>query len=112
MKLEPGRPSRVVGSEGCEWESAEWGLSIGLQTQFAFKDANLRGARPIPVDIGRHEAHRVENAGGGDGGCEIFIVTGESSFVQVTAATLSASNTPFACDRATAVAKVVDPKLP
>lgn len=112
LKLEPGKPKNFGRSKGCDWDSDKWGLAVGFKTDLAFKDADLRGAQPIRVDIGRHEAHEVENAGGGDGACEVFIVTGEKSFVQVTGVTLNASDTPFACDRVIAVAKVIDPKLP
>lgn len=112
LKLESGKPTTIARSKACDWRADKWGLTIGLKADLAFKDADLRGAQANRVDIGRHEAYRVENAGGGDGGCEIFIVTGEKSFVEVTGGTLSGRDTPFACDRVIAVAKVIDPKLP
>lgn len=96
---------------GCDWlQSGVWGLGIGLRSNLAFKDANLRGATPHQVDIGRHGAYRVENAGGGKGSCEVFIVTGPSSFTQVTAT--KGVDTAGACEKVVAVAKIVDPKLP
>lgn len=106
-----GKPKRVVGSETCQWlKSGDFVLGVGLKPDLAFKDADLRGATPTRVDVGRHEAYRVENAGGGKGGCEVFVITGELSFAQVGAE--SGVDTARACEKATALAKIIDPKLP
>jgi hypothetical protein len=111
LGLRAGEPRKVGRSEGCDWlQSGVWGVAIGLRADLAFKDTDLRGAVAHPADIGRHEAYRVENAGGGRGACEVFVITGESSFAQVTVT--YGVDTAKACERALSVAKIVDPKLP
>jgi hypothetical protein len=112
LKLEPGKAKKTGQNRACDWISTDvWAVGIGLRTNLAFKDANLRGATPTQASVGRHEAYEVRNAGGGEA-CEIFIVIGERSFVQVTANTTGGSNTPLACKVSNDVAKIVDPKLP
>jgi uncharacterized protein DUF3558 len=106
-----GKPGRVVGAETCDWQkSGDFTVGVALKPDLAFKDADLRGANPNRVDIGRHEAYRVENAGGSNGVCEVFMVTGESSFAQVTA--VKRVSTAIACEKALAVAEIIEPKLP
>ncbi|WP_414637223.1 DUF3558 family protein [Actinophytocola sp.] len=112
--LAAGERQDLGRSRGCNWlQSGVWALRIGLRASLAFKDADLRGATAHRVDIGRHEAYRVENAGGGTGGtCEVFMITSQSSFVEVTATMVTSRDTAKACEYAVSVAKIVDPKLP
>jgi len=110
LGLGVGEPEKIGRSKLCQWQqSGVWTVGIGIKPDLAFKDADLRGATPIRVDIGRHEAYRVENADNGKA-CEIFVVTGPSSFAQVTVA--YGTDIPKACEKALPVAKIVDPKLP
>jgi hypothetical protein len=113
LQLERGKPKTIARSRGCDWTTASttesWGVAISFKETFAFKDADLRGAKPVQVNIGRHEAYRVENAGGGRA-CEIFIITGEQSFVQVIVT--QGVDIAGACETAVTISSIVDPKLP
>jgi Protein of unknown function (DUF3558) len=110
LRLEPGEPSKAGRDRACDWNSTDWSVGVNFNVDLGFKDADLRGATAIPIDIGRHEAYRVENAGGSRGVCEIFIVTSESSFAQLTG--VKGVDTPTACERVIPIAKIIDPKLP
>ena len=107
-----GEPTSLGTSRACDWQkSGVLTIGVGLKPDLAFKDADLRGAIATLVNIGRHKAYKVEEAGGAKGACEVFVETGESSFAQVTA--LARTNaTAESCDQAVAVAKIIDPKLP
>jgi hypothetical protein len=102
----------VIGrSKNCSWQNyADFIIGIGLKADLAFKDANLRGATPTRINIGRHEAYKVEETGGAQGTCEVYIVTGASSFAQVNAGV--GLQTQAACVKAVRVAQIIDSKLP
>jgi hypothetical protein len=105
-----GTAKTIAGSKTCLWgKYAEFVIGVGLKADLAFKDADLRGATPARINIGRHEAYKVEETGGAQGTCEVFIVTGTSSFVQVNAGV--GLQTQAACVKAVRVAQIIDPKL-
>ncbi|HEY0454278.1 DUF3558 domain-containing protein [Actinophytocola sp.] len=108
-----GQNDDVGDSPGCSWsKSGDFVLSVGLVTDVGIHDANLQGASPEPVNVGGHEAIRVQNQGGGEGGCAVLIATSDSSFVDITVITTSGSDTPRACGAAENVAGLVERKLP
>ncbi|SDH90689.1 Protein of unknown function [Actinokineospora alba] len=113
LGIPAGRKRDIGKSRGCDWnKSGDFGFSIGLNGDIGLKDANYQGGTPRPIDIGKHEATTLENMGGGDGACDIYIAITESSMVHITATSSGASDTPKACAKALAVAKTIDPKLP
>lgn len=108
-----GKKKNFAGARGCDWmKSGDFGFSIGLNGDRGLKDANYQGGTPAPIDIGKHEATKLENMGGGDGSCSIFIAITDSSLVHITATASGLSDTPKACAKALAVAQLIDPKLP
>ncbi|MGQ0838298.1 DUF3558 family protein [Actinokineospora sp.] len=113
LGIPAGKQDDVVGSRGCNWtKSGDFGFSIGLLPDLGLKDGNYQGGTPTPIEIGKHEATKLENMGGGDGGCDIFIAITESSSVHLTVTASGLSDTPKACAKALLVAQIIDPKLP
>lgn len=113
LGVAPGEPKKFAGARGCDWmKSADFGISIGLDHDLGLKDGNYQGGTPTPITIGKHEATKLENMGGGEGGCSIFIGITESSSVHIAATASGRSDTPKACAKALAVAQIIDPKLP
>lgn len=113
LDVEDGDSDEVAGARLCHWKkSGEFAISVALHDDLGFRDANMRGATPVPIDVGKHEAYKVENLGGGDGHCNVFLVVSESSFALVGGTTSAAHDTPRACSLTTQLAQIVDPKLP
>ena len=108
-----GEPVKLGDVKGCDWlRSGEFALSVALHPNRGFANANLQGSAATSVSIGRHQAHQVQNMGGGKGSCDIYLEVDASSIAQAQGLITARNDTPKACALATQVAQIIDPKLP
>lgn len=102
-----GRPQTIVGLRRCGWNTAEGGISTGINEELGINGVMLADASNIT--IGRHRAKRaVED--GGPGYCVVIFAVGETANVAVQA--LYLRDTPRACAAVDRAAAFVEPKLP
>ncbi|MQA09651.1 MAG: DUF3558 domain-containing protein [Pseudonocardiaceae bacterium] len=111
---EPGEPDDVAGNPTCDWRiSGEWSVLVGVRANRGVDDLNLSqyDVEPDPITLGRHEAQR--GATKERSGCAVWIRVGQSSSVSIGADNSGGVENPkLACERATKVAELVEPKLP
>ncbi|WP_139190775.1 DUF3558 family protein [Actinokineospora iranica] len=113
LGLAPGEPATRGTTKSCDWtKSGDWGVAVSLSTRTGLKDGNYHGGTPTPVEVGRHEATKLENMGGGNGACDVFIAITETSSAHITANSSGRGDTAKACANATLIGRIIDPKLP
>jgi hypothetical protein len=105
-----GRPQTIVGLRRCGWNTAEGGISTGINEKLGINGVMLTDASSITnIMIGRHRAKRaVED--GGPGYCSVIFAVGDTA--NVTGQALYLKDTPRACAAADRAAAFVEPKLP
>jgi Protein of unknown function (DUF3558) len=105
-----GRPDTILGLRRCGWNTAEGGISTGINEKLGINGVVLTDASNITnITIGHHRAKRaVED--GGPGYCSVFFAIGDTANVAVLA--LYLKDTPRACAAADRAASFVEPKLP
>ncbi|MGH3721522.1 MAG: DUF3558 family protein [Pseudonocardiaceae bacterium] len=105
-----GRPETVLGLRRCGWNTAEGGISTGINEKLGISGVVLTDASSITnVTVGHHRAKRaVED--GGPGYCSVFFAVGDTANVGVLA--LYLNNTTRACAAADRAAAFVERKLP
>ena len=108
-----GEPDKLGNIRSCDWtKSGDFGVAVALHPTRGFQNANLQGSVAASLTIGKHRAHKVENLGGGNGACDIFLEVNASSMAQISATASGLNDTPKACGKAMQVAQIIDPKLP
>ncbi|MGH3772804.1 MAG: DUF3558 family protein [Pseudonocardiaceae bacterium] len=105
-----GRPETVLGLRRCGWNTAEGGISTGINEKLGIDGVVLTGASSITsITIGRHRAKRAVGISG-PGYCDVFFAVGDTANVSVLG--LYLNDTPRACAAADRAAAFVEPKLP
>jgi hypothetical protein len=105
-----GRQETILGLRRCGWNTAEGGVSTGINEKLGINGVVLTDTSNITnITIGRHRAKRaVED--GGPGYCAVFFAVGDTANVAVQA--LYLKDTPRACAAVDRAAAFVEPKLP
>ena len=102
-----GKDKLIGTARACDWtETGTFGLSITLDDTAAPADLDTGGGKQVA--IGRHQAVKVSSTGG----CAVLLAAGEKASAQVDVTNASFSDSAGACERATAVAGLIEPKLP
>lgn len=106
-------PPEPFGDLGCDWNTGEWGFVVTVDLGYGLAELDRADftVEPAPVRIG---SHRAERGVPGDGSsCTVWIPVSDSSLVSVDASNGAGVRDPgLACERATDVAELVEPKLP
>lgn len=105
-----GEREDVTAARRCNWTvSGSHTFDIAIFENKSAKDAASAKGRQSEVTIGHHRAQRVEEGEGNPGLCDItFAITATSS---VSAGSSAGTKTAKACDVATQVANLIEPKL-
>ncbi|HJQ48843.1 MAG TPA: DUF3558 family protein [Amycolatopsis sp.] len=102
-----GKDKTIGTARACDWtETGTFGLTITLDDTAALADLNTAGGKPVTV--GRHHGVRV----GSTGGCGVLLAAGDRATAQVDVTNASFTGSAAACDKATTVAGLIEPKLP
>lgn len=109
----PGENKTIGTGRACDWtEPGTFGLTVTLDDSTALSDLQVRRGTGKKVTVGHHQAVKVSGGSAGDGTCAVLLAAGVNASVQVDVTNSSFSDTTLACQRATTVAKLIEPKLP
>lgn len=109
LRLSAGQPSaaKIDGSRACEYRGPGYSANVVVYDKTAY-DANVHGpAKQVTINSGAHQAIQRET---GIGNCAVGMAVTSSSSVDVIG--LAEGETGKACQLATLIAQVVEPKLP
>jgi len=102
-----GKDKTIGTARACDWtETGSFGLTITLDDSAGLNDLDTGGGEKVTV--GGHDAVRVSSTGG----CAVLLAAGEKASAQIDVTNASFSDSAAACDRATTVAELIEPKLP
>ncbi|WP_307849541.1 DUF3558 family protein [Qaidamihabitans albus] len=109
----PGEPKTVGDAAACDYtEPGSFGITITVDERSGLADLHEKPGRATPVRYGDRQALRVADEGADDGTCAVLLAAGDSASVHIDVSNTNFSGTALACERAGAVAELVEPDLP
>lgn len=110
FQAEPGIPKDTSRSKACDWTvKGQGGFRIALRPDQGLDEIVVGDGKLSKYTVGSRDSRKLE-ASGGPGACMISIQVTESSRVDVDST--ARSDTAKACEFATQVAELIEPKLP
>ncbi len=104
-----GKAKTIGEARACDWTvPSTFGLTITLDETNALANLDVSEGKRTKKDVGAHQAVQVS----GRGTCAVLLDIRGKSSVQVDVSNASFTDTTLACSRASAVAGLVEPKLP
>ncbi|WP_020674348.1 DUF3558 family protein [Amycolatopsis nigrescens] len=108
-----GEEKAIGQARACDWTApGTFGLTVTLDDKSGVTDLKVDKGTRKKVTIGERPAYKVADRQAKDGTCAVLLGAGDSASVQVDVNNASFSDTDLACERATTVAKLIEPKLP
>lgn len=107
----PGKRNDIGGAIGCGWTVPGQGtFGIALRSKQSVDSIVVGKGRIVDQSVGSHQGKRLEEPDG-VGACLVSIAVSDSSRVDVDGVATHTDNAK-ACDFATRVAELIEPKLP
>lgn len=110
---QPGVDKTIGRDQACDWtQPGVFGVTVTVDETAPLSDLKVPKGKGAPLTVGTHQAIRVSDRVAADGTCALLLAAGENASVQVDVTNSGFSDTTLACDRATTVARLIEPKLP
>ncbi|MFE6610721.1 DUF3558 domain-containing protein [Amycolatopsis sp. NPDC057786] len=108
-----GVAKEINGARACDWTvPATFGVTITVDERNGLKDLEVARKTATKTKVGGRDALKVADKKAADGTCAVLLGMGEKASVQIDVSNTNFTDTPLACERATTVAGLAEPKLP
>ncbi|GAA3568434.1 DUF3558 domain-containing protein [Amycolatopsis ultiminotia] len=107
---EQGKAKTIGEARACDWTVPSiYGVTVTLDETNGLANLDVSGGVRTKKKVGTHEALQVSGRGGA---CAVLVGVRDSASVQVDVSNANFADVPLACSRASAVAGLLEPKLP
>jgi uncharacterized protein DUF3558 len=108
-----GKDKAIGAARACDWTApGVFGVTVTLDDAAGLADLKVAKKTATPAKVGAHDALRVSDKKAADGTCAVLLGVGEKGSAQVDVGNTNFTDTALACERAGAVAGLIEPKLP
>lgn len=109
----PGKAKAIGTDRACDWtEPGRFGLTVTVADSTPLSGLHVPEGTAEWLTVGRHRAIEVSDAAAGDGTCAVLLAAGANASVQVDVTNSGFHDTVLACQRASTVAGLIEPRLP
>jgi len=106
----PGKPKTIGEARSCDWTvPSTFGVTVTLDDANGLANLDVSEGKRTKKDVGGHQALQVS---GRNGACAVLLDVGGAASVQVDVTNAGFADSALACSRASAVAGLLEPKLP
>lgn len=108
-----GKDKDIGAARACDWTApGVFGVTVTLDDATGLADLKVAKKTATSVKVGARDALRVSDKKAADGTCAVLLGVGEKGSAQVDVSNTNFTDTALACERAGAVAGLIEPKLP